>query len=361
MKNNNRKLDQCLNCGLELSPDTNFCPNCGQENKDQKVSIFTFVQDFISNYLNFETVFFQTLPAFFLHPGRLTITFNEGKRRKYIHPIRLYLISSLFYFFIAALAIPNDVVDQFMTGTLTPEKIDQSTGGMVKFNMDAGKAFDSLNRTGELDELKKLGISMDSATMKLDNIEKFNQAVEDTISQGKSDWRELRRLSVDPEISDSAFDSAISKTSFDILVGLDSEQRRRFVANSSLFISSAVQNLPLMMFILLPFFAFLLWIINYRSKKYYVEHLIHGLHLHSFAYIVYGLAILWIVKIEIGIALIFIASFIWVTTYTYLSMKNVSKQGWFKTLLKLWILGFFYFTVLMSAVTLELYISLITF
>lgn len=253
------------------------------------------------------------------------------------------------------------MVDQFMTGNLTPEKIDQSTGGMVKFNMDAEKALDSLNKTGELDELKKLGISMDSSTMKFDNIEKFNQAVEDTISQGKSDWRELRRLSVDPEISDSAFDSAISKTSFNILVGLDSDQRRKFVANSSLFISSAVQNLPLMMFILLPFFAFLLWIINYRSKKFYVEHLIHGLHLHSFAYIVYGLAILWIVKVEIGIAIIFIASFIWVTTYTYLSMKNVSKQGWFKTLLKLWILGFFYFTVLMSAVTLELYISLITF
>jgi hypothetical protein len=356
-----RKLEKCLNCGKELSKSDNFCSNCGQENKDQNVSIFRFFQDFISNYLNFETVFFQTLPAFIFKPGKLTNTFNEGKRRKYIHPIRLYLIGSLFYFFVASLAVPKDVLDRFMSGDLTPEQINENTGGIVKFNLEAGKTLDSLKKSGELDGLNQLGVNMDSAQMNFQKIEGFNKTIEDSISRGKRDWRELRKLAVDLEVSDSAFDSAISKTSFNIFTGLDSEQKRRFVANSGLFISSAVQNLPIMMFILLPFFAFILWVLYVRSKKYYIEHLIHGIHLHSFAYFIYGLGSLWMFETGTGIALVFSLCFIWVTTYAYLSLLNVSKQGWFKTLLKFWVLGLFYFFALAMATILELYISLITF
>lgn len=356
-----RKLSSCLNCGKELSESDNFCSKCGQENKDQNVSILRFVQDFISNYLNFETVFFQTLPAFILHPGKLTNTFNEGKRRKYIHPIRLYLISSLFYFFVAALAIPEDFVDRFLSGDLTPDQIDKRTGGMVKFNLEAEKRLDSLNKSGEFDELKNLGLNLDSTQMNLNNLGDFNKVIEDTISRGKRDWRELRKLAVDLEVSDSAFDTAISKTSFNLLFGQKSNQRRKFVANSGLFISNAVQNFPIMMFFLLPIFAFLLWVLYLRSGKYYVEHLIHGLHLHSFAYFIYGIGILWMFETETGIALVFLLCFVWVTTYAYISLMNVSKQGWFKTLLKLWVLGLFYFTVLITATLLELYISLITF
>ncbi|WP_296704516.1 DUF3667 domain-containing protein [Algoriphagus sp.] len=358
---NSRKLDKCLNCGKQLSKSDNFCSNCGQENIDQKVSILRFVKDFISNYLNFETVFFQTLPAFFLHPGKLTNTFNEGKRKKYIHPIRLYLISSLFYFFVAALAIPKDVVDRIMSESINPEQINQDSGGMVKFNFDAGKKLDSLNKSGRLDELKELGLNLDSTQMNASDLEDINKIIEDSINRGKRDWRELRKLAVDLEIPDSAFDTAISKTSFNIFPGLGSEQRRRFVANSGLFISSAIQNLPIMMFLLLPLFAFFLRILYFRTGKFYVEHLIHGLHLHSFAYLIYGLGILWMFETEIGVVLVYFISFIWVSTYAYLSLLNVSKQGWFKTLLKFWVLGLFYFITLFVATLLELYISLITF
>ncbi|EAZ80169.1 hypothetical protein ALPR1_16109 [Algoriphagus machipongonensis] len=356
-----RKLNQCLNCGKELSKEYNFCPNCGQENKDQKVSIFRFVQDFFSNYLNFEAVFFRTLPAFFFHPGRLTNTFNEGKRRQFIHPIRLYLISSLFYFFVASLAIPGDVLDRIMSGELTPKNVNNQTGGIVKFNIDDNNILDSLEKSGDLEELRSLGVNLDTSKSNLENLQAINQVIEDTLAKGKSDWIRLRRLSIDPEISDTEFDSTISKTSFDILNSLGSEQRRRFIANSGLFISSAIQNLPVMMFILLPFFAFLLWLLYIRSHKYYVEHLIHGLHLHSFAYMIYGLGILWIVGTGLAITIAYLICFLWVTIYTYLSLKNVSQQGWFKTLFKLCVLGLFYFTVLSAAVVLELYISLMIF
>lgn len=356
-----RKLSSCLNCGKKLTDADNFCSFCGQENKDQKVSILRFTQDFLSNYLNFETVFFQTLPAFLLHPGRLTITFNEGKRRKYIHPIRLYLITSLFYFFVIALVIPVDLVDRFMSGEITAEQIAQDSDGMVRINTEAASTFDSLKHSGQLDELKKLGIPQDSMQMSGQSLTELDKSEQDTAAKAQSEWRKLRALSLDPDITESAFDTALAKSPFDVSLGLDNALKRKFIANSSLFITNAAQNLPIMMFLLLPFFAFLLWLVNFRSKKYYVEHLIHGLHLHAFAYLVYGTAILWMAKVKLGFSISFLLAFVVVTAYAYFSMKNVSKQGWFKTLLKFWTIGLLYLTALVLAVTLELYLSLVTF
>lgn len=356
-----RKLDHCLNCGKQLTDADNFCSLCGQENVDQRVTIIQFLKDFISNYLNFETVFFQTLPAFLFHPGKLTNTFNEGKRRKYIHPIRLYLITSLFYFFIVSMVIPVDLVDRIMSGEITAEGVAENSEGMMRINTRASETFDSLKKSGQLDGVKELGFNLDSMQLSSEELGGIDQFVQDSIKKSQNLWKKLRAMSIDPEVSDSAFYIALSNTSFDASVGLDGPQKRRFVANSSLFITSAAQNLPLMMFLLLPFFAFLLWLLNIRSKKFYVEHLIHGLHIHSFAYVLYGLAILWMAKLKLTIALIFILSFIGVSTYTYVSMIKVSKQGWFKTLIKFWILGLFYFSGLALAMTFELYISLKTF
>ncbi|MBN3519989.1 DUF3667 domain-containing protein [Algoriphagus lutimaris] len=344
-----------------LTNEDNFCPFCGQENVDQRVTIIRFLKDFVSNYLNFETVFFQTLPVFLFHPGKLTSTFNEGKRRKYIHPIRLYLITSLFYFFIVSLVIPADLVDRIMSGEITSEGIEKDSQGLMKINSRASETFDSLKKTGQLDEIKNLGINLDSMQLNAENLENIDQLAQDSIKSSQNLWKRLRAMSIDPEVSDSAFSEALSQTSFNVSIGLDVPQKRKFVANSSLFISSAAQNLPLMMFLLLPFFAFLLWLLNIRSKKYYVEHLIHGLHIHSFAYVLYGLAILWMSKLQIAIPLTFLLAFIGVSTYTYLSMLNVSKQGWFVTLIKFWVLGLFYFTGLAFAMIFELYISLKTF
>lgn len=248
-----------------------------------------------------------------------------------------------------------------MTGELTAGQIEKDSEGMIKFNVEAAAALDSLRKSGELAEAEKLGINLDSMQMNAQGLSQLDKFVEDTVKQSRSAWRNLRAISINPDVSDSVFNEALAKTSFDATFGLESHQKRKFIANSGLFITSAAQNLPFMMFLLLPFFAFLLWLVNFRSKKFYVEHLIHGLHLHAFAYVIYGLAILWIVKVQLGVSIVTIAAFIGVSTYTYFSMKNVSSQGWFKTLIKFWVLGIFYLTAITFALFTELYLSLITF
>lgn len=346
------KLDHCLNCGQKFLNKENFCPVCGQENKDQKISIFTFIEDFISSLFNFETVFFRTIPAFLFSPGKLTLEFNEGKRKKYINPIRLYLIASLFYFFAIAVVIPNDIMDRIISGNISSEFFDLNTTPEQREEILA--SLDTL----EYKEFREGSSKLDTLNnSKRDSTSLLQIAVESR-EKAKETWRNLRLMAIDPEVNDAEFDSAIKATGFKS--DLDINQQRDFVANSSIFISGAIQNLPLMMFFLLPFFAFFLWLLYLKSGNFYIEHLIHGLHLHSFAYFIYGIGILWMSIVGWGLGFAGFICFMLVSLYAYFSLKKISGQGWFQTLVKFLILGFFYLIILSAAIVLELYYSLIT-
>lgn len=346
------KLDHCLNCGQKLLNGENFCPVCGQENKDQKISIFAFIEDFISSLFNFETVFFRTIPAFLFSPGKLTIEFNEGKRKKYINPIRLYLIASLFYFFAIAVVIPNDIVDRIISGNISKEFFDSNTNPEQREEILA--SLDSLEDKEFREGSPKLNILKST---KRDSTSLLQIAVKSR-EKAKKTWRNLRLMAIDLEVNDTEFDSAIKATGFKS--SLDIRQQRDFIANSNIFISGAIKNLPIMMFFLLPFFAFLLWILYLRNNFFYIEHLIHGLHLHSFAYFIYGIGILWMSKVGWSFGFAGFLCFMLVSTYAYFSIKKISGQGWFKTLVKFLILGMVYLTILSAAIVLELYYSLIT-
>jgi hypothetical protein len=126
-----------------------------------------------------------------------------------------------------------------------------------------------------------------------------------------------------------------------------------------MFTYQAIRNLPLMMFFFLPIFALILLMLFYK-KRYYIEHIIHGLHLHAFAYFIYGLAILLISLFSGGEGWIIFLSFIWVSFYTLFSIKRLYQNSWGKSLLKFFILGFFYFILLSFGSLFELYISFIT-
>ncbi|MBD8490354.1 DUF3667 domain-containing protein [Echinicola sp. CAU 1574] len=343
-----RKLAFCLNCDQNLDENDNFCPNCGQENMDQKVPFQVFIHDFFSNYLNFDSTFFRTIPPFLSKPGKLTQVFNAGQRRKYIHPIRLYLMLSLFYFFAISIIIPPDIVDRIMTSQLTDEK----TKNAIKVNLN-----DSLNSSDKAELEKIVGKE------ELNNLNKQLTSADTSAFDSiptRSPWLELKLAAQDQQISDSSFKASLQKSSFGLTNNFDIKAQRNFIANSNIYIINSARNLPIMMFFLLPFFALLLKLLFLKSSKYYIEHLIHSLHIHSFAYLIYGCGI-FLLNYELGnLSLVGIVCFVGVTTYAYISILKIHTQGWLKLLIKFWILGFIYFNLLAIAVGTELYLSLIT-
>ena len=94
----------CLNCGASLSGL--FCASCGQRDLPPYPSVRELAVDAVSEFSGWDGRLASTLRALIQRPGKLTHEFLEGRRVRYISPLRLYLMASLVYFLIAA-AAPN--------------------------------------------------------------------------------------------------------------------------------------------------------------------------------------------------------------------------------------------------------------
>jgi len=90
-----RAESDCLNCGAEVIDK--FCHRCGQENVDTRENFFHLVGHFISDYLHFDSKFFRSLIPLFSKPGFLTRQYWEGKRVRYIHPLRLFFFVTIIF------------------------------------------------------------------------------------------------------------------------------------------------------------------------------------------------------------------------------------------------------------------------
>ena len=93
-----RPLTHCENCGAELNGQ--YCAQCGQAAVDYRRSFRHVIVDVLDSFLNWDSKFFATLGLLIVKPWRLTNDFLAGKRVRYLHPLRLYLLASILFFFV---------------------------------------------------------------------------------------------------------------------------------------------------------------------------------------------------------------------------------------------------------------------
>ena len=55
--------------------------------------------DVLNEFLNWDSKVFATIALLIVKPWRLTNEFVAGHRVRYVHPLRLYLLASIFFFF----------------------------------------------------------------------------------------------------------------------------------------------------------------------------------------------------------------------------------------------------------------------
>jgi len=84
----------CLNCDSNFEDDFQYCPNCGQKNTDGKITFTELWAEFQDAIFNIESRTWRTLKAIFV-PGKLTLEYFAGKHRRYVHPVRLLIITSV--------------------------------------------------------------------------------------------------------------------------------------------------------------------------------------------------------------------------------------------------------------------------
>jgi hypothetical protein len=93
--------DYCYNCNIRLTGG--FCANCGQKAQGLDPSLTHFLHDLTHELLHVDGKIVRSVWTLLARPGVLTRDYFEGRRARWISPIRLYLVFSVAYFAVTAL------------------------------------------------------------------------------------------------------------------------------------------------------------------------------------------------------------------------------------------------------------------
>ncbi len=366
------KTDFCLNCGHETGNAINYCPVCGQENRDQNLPISQLLGEFLSTFLALDSRFVSSLKPFFFKPGFLTNRFNEGQRVHYSNPVRLYVVTSVLYFFVISFYLGGIIIESLEKNPDSLINVDGSKPSLwEQWNMEVSNS-ERLNLLPDSIVRKYPGIQLSDSLItiinkdmvedtgytifQLDSIRRKKTESAGSFFEGiksglLSDEELLSSMNIDPE-KDSQF----------LVYG--ALKLRKLFNNQAYFVDYAFRNLSFMMLLAIPLFAAILKLFYIRRNRLYIQHIIHGLHIHSFAFILFTIAVVTMYNFNVSSSTNFFIGFgffAWVSLYAYFSFLRVYKQSWIKTLIKFVMVGYFYFTALIFLLVFELYVSFILF
>lgn len=379
----------CLNCGAVLNG--RYCHVCGQENIEPRESVWGLVSHFFNDITHFDGKFFSTGKFLLTRPGFLSAEYIKGRRASYLHPIRMYVFTSAFFFIIVfSLFNPEGLIKlggkEERASSLAElkesakeitEKLPEVSDTINKGAME--RALANINRHAAQLEVEVAKDKEDDSAknavkkMMVDTIKNaFNKKpaatgiYDTTIKESGSSIRiqgrkadfslELAYDSVQKELPEARRDDWLTRTMMQKSMVLKKKFKGNKKEGINLFMEKFMHNLPKALFISLPLFALILLILYSRRPFLYTEHTIFSIHLYCATFI-FLLPVFAINKLasntgwnwlQIVNALIYIGNFI----YLYKAMRRFYQQGRGKTVIKFILLNiasFFVVMVLMIA------------
>lgn len=364
------RFTHCENCGDLLHGD--WCARCGQPAIDYRRSFRHVIVDLLDSFLNWDSKFFTTIGLLVTRPWRLTNAFLAGQRVRYLHPARLYLLVSIAFFFAATYGIKH--------GHFQPLDLSPGTRAEIRAELEQENVAPEVRQRVE----QALGGKPVSADKRAELESKLEEpdlpkvardAIEEQLNHGEPQadaFLKLQRTLKDlpPDARDKvqqALQKAQGKTVLfksdkddrpnemnDWFTGRAREKFGEHGTNIQLFLVTLMSNLPYMILACIPLFALVLKILYLRKRIFYIDHLVYAFHIHSFAF----LNIMLIVLITLGLKRTipsqlagWLIAAMWVAfaVQIFLSIRRVYKQGWFWSVVKFFVGGLVYLTVLMLA------------
>ena len=89
----------CQNCAAPLQGP--FCHRCGQHDFDANQSFRHVFIEALEDFFHFDTKLFRTVYTLLFQPGRLSASYNAGKRVAQVPPFRLYIFVSVLFFLVS--------------------------------------------------------------------------------------------------------------------------------------------------------------------------------------------------------------------------------------------------------------------
>ncbi|MGZ5286706.1 MAG: DUF3667 domain-containing protein [Flavisolibacter sp.] len=324
-----RKEKNCLNCGATVAGY--YCQDCGQPNIILKQNFWSLVKHFIYDILHFDGKFFHTLRDIFFRPGFVARQYVEGKRARYLDPIRMYLFTSAVFFLVFFSLSSSDVV-------LKPIPLTMEERQEWKQKLRKSLALNPSDSTiryklGLLDSVQQPVYTSDITNATVVNF--FNNKIYRSVAEYDS-----IQAALPEKQKDNWFERKITKRSIAIntrFKGME-KQGKQYMWNY------VMHKLPYLLFFSLPFFALILRLVYVRRKQlYYSDHAIFTLYHYILSFLLL-LLLFGFNKLEdetgwsVFNFLIIAVIFGWYI-YFILELKYFYRQGWGKTILKFFIIG----------------------
>lgn len=232
----------CRNCGTPLQGK--YCHVCGQSAiSGVQRTVGNIAFGFLDSMFSVDNKAFVTIKYLLVYPGKLSKEYVAGRVNSYVHPSKLFWFISILFF-------------TLLTYTVDLDK--------VIVNNNAHK-----NNLAGVDSV----VNEKGSKAKLTN--NFKDS--------------LKRNDVQPINADIKCDTVSTDLSSDFhdIINVDD------VIDKKDFMSQLITYAPYVMFLLIPFFALLLYIFFRKKAHFYVDHLIFSVHYHAFIFTFYGLCILF--------------------------------------------------------------------
>ncbi|MGH2665228.1 DUF3667 domain-containing protein [Flavobacterium sp.] len=218
----------CLNCHHVV--EKRFCPNCGQENKHTKESFHFLFTHFFEDFTHYEGSFWKTIKYLLFYPAKLTNEYLSGKRQAYVQPVKLYIfISFITFFLLSVLSTSENNKEETVKAGAKDTSVTEIKSSSQKIigRFKSVAAFDSIQKT--LPEEEK--------------------------ARGVEIWIGRKIAAIN-----------------------EHNTREEFKEK---FTESISHNLPKVIFLFMPLFAFTIWLFHNKKRWYYYEHGVFTLHYFS--------------------------------------------------------------------------------
>lgn len=285
-KNAIREDKTCLNCNYVV--ENKFCPNCGQQNIDNRKTFYELFVHFFEDLTHYENSFWKTIRNLIFRPASLTKEYLSGKRMSYLAPIRLYIFISFISFFLISIIPNNDDTPEIKVNKL---KVNNSNYKISEKRTEKDTVFKEQEKIIELEKNGSLTKAESDSIQKMivDNkLKQINEKNNQFFVLGRSyeSTKELDSIQKygKPDDKLSAIEYWITRKMQLVQDKHDSKTLQEK------FLESFVHNLPKSLFIYMPIFAFVLWVFQSKKRWYYFDHGIFTLHYFSF--LLLGLLIL---------------------------------------------------------------------
>jgi hypothetical protein len=102
MRKRRIRSEHCNNCGYDFTislQEVNYCPVCGQENHNPRLTLKYYAEQLVENIFHFDSKTIRSVFTLLFKPGAVTNVYLNNRRKQYSSPFKLFFFGLVVFLF----------------------------------------------------------------------------------------------------------------------------------------------------------------------------------------------------------------------------------------------------------------------